>query len=338
MSAMPALTVVILAWGDEPILEESVHSCLASDGIEVDVVVVDNGCTSGAVERLATVDGVKIVTPAENLGFAGGCNLGAAHAQGDLLAFVNGDAVVRPDALARLAAALDDSVGLATASLRIYGDEDTVNSAGNPVHFLGLSWAGGLGRPAADFAEPADVASATGAATVCRADRFAALGGFCETMFAYCEDTDLSLRSWQRGWRVVYVPEAVVLHHYEFSRNDLKLYLLERNRLFLLLTVFSGRFLALTAVPLLALEVAMLAVATRDGWAAQKVAGWRWLLTHPGTVRRRRREVQAARVVPDSALVPLLTGDVTPGLDGLVVPGPLRWLSRVWWAVVRRAV
>ena len=77
-----------------------------------------------------------------------------------------------------------------------------------------------------------------------RADRFAALGGFCEPMFAYCEDTDLSLRCWQRGWRVVLVPDAVVLHRYEFSRNPQKLFLLERNRLLMVLTVYSGRLLA----------------------------------------------------------------------------------------------
>jgi GT2 family glycosyltransferase len=335
---MSSLTAVILAWGDEPVLEEAVRAVLASVDVEADVVLVDNGCTSDAVERLDGTPGVTVVRPGENLGFAGGCNLGARHARGEVLAFVNGDAVVRPEALSRMVKHLDDSVGLVTASLRMYDDEEVVNSAGNPVHYLGLSWAGGLGRPASEYAEVAEVASATGAATVCRADRFAALGGFCEPMFAYCEDTELSLRCWQRGWRVVYVPDAVVLHRYEFSRNPLKLYLLERNRPFLVLTVFSARLLALVGLPLLALEVAMLALAAKDGWARQKLAGWWWLLRHAGLVRRRRREVQAARTVPDSALVGLFTGDVAPGVPGLSVPPILRRISRAYWAVVRRAV
>jgi GT2 family glycosyltransferase len=335
---MPRLTAVVLAWGEEPVLVECVESLLASKDVDVDVVLVDNGCTDDAVEQLADTPRVTVVRPGRNLGFAGGCNEGARHARGELLAFVNGDAVVEPEALARLVDALDDSVGLASGSLRMYDDPGTINSAGNPVHFLGLSWAGGLGRPAGEFAAPRDVASATGAATVCRADRFAALGGFWEPMFAYCEDTELSLRCWQRGWRVVYVPDAVVLHRYEFSRNSRKLYLLERNRLLLVLTLFSARTLALVAAPLLALEAAMLAVAVKDGWGRQKVAGWGWLLRHPGVVRRRRREVQAARTVPDARLAHLLTGDVTPGVPGLSVPGPLRVLSRAYWRAVRRAL
>jgi GT2 family glycosyltransferase len=332
------VTAVVLAWGDEPVLEEAVHAVLASEGVDADVVLVDNGCTSGAVSRLASVPGVTLVEPGENLGFAGGCNLGAARATGEVLAFVNGDAVVRPGALAALAAALDETVGLATASLRLHGEEEVVNSAGNPVHYLGLSWAGGLGRPASAYAVPAEVASASGAATACRAERFAALGGFCEPMFAYCEDTELSLRCWQRGWRVVYVPDAVVTHRYEFSRNPRKLYLLERNRLFLVATLWSGRLLALVALPLVALEVAVLAVALRDRWARQKVAGWWWLLRHASLVRDRRRAVQAARTVPDAALAHLFTGDVEPGVPALAAPAVLRRVSRVYWSVVRRAL
>ncbi len=335
---MPTLTAIILAWGDEPVLEESVVSVLSSDGVDVDVVLVDNGCTSDAVSRLRGRSGVTVLTPETNLGFAGGCNHGAHQARGEYLAFVNGDAVVKPDALRRLVAGLGQDVGLTTASLRLYDDEDTMNSAGNPVHYLGLSWAGGLGEPASRYAAPADVASATGAATVCRKDRFVELGGFCEPMFAYCEDTELSLRCWQRGWRVVFVPDAVVLHRYEFSRNTNKLYLLERNRLFVILTLYSPRMLAVVLGPLVALELAMLALALKQGWARSKVAGWWWLVRNAGLVRARRREVRAQQSVPDSRLAAILTGDFDPGVEGLAAPAPLRKVSAAYWRVARRAL
>ena len=338
----PTVTAVILAWGDEPVLEEAVRAVLASEDVKPDVVLVDNGCTSDAVEVLEGVTGVTVVRPGENTGFAAGCNLGARHATGEFVAFVNGDAVVRSDALGHLVRGLADDVGLTTASLRLYDEPDKLNSAGNPVHYLGLSWAGGLGELATSYAVgqsgPEEVASTTGAATVARADRFAELGGFCEPMFAYCEDSDLSLRCWQHGWRVVLVPDAVVLHRYEFSRNDLKLYLLERNRLFMVLTLYSGRLLAAVLLPLLAMELAMLALAAKDGWAGRKIAGWWWLVRNAGLVRRRRREVQSARRVSDSQLVHLLTGDVTPGVDGLSVPTTLRRVSVAYWALARRAV
>ncbi len=335
MPGMPRLTAVMLAWRDEPLLVESVHAVLASTGVEVDVVLVDNGCTSDALARLVDVPGVTVVDPGDNLGFAGGCNLGARHAAGEFLVFVNGDAVVGPDALGRLVAGLADDVGLTTASIRLYEEPEVINSAGNPVHFTGLSWAGGHGQPATAYAEGREVASASGAATACRADRFASLGGFCEPMFAYCEDTELSLRSWQRGWKVVYVPDAVVLHQYEFSRNPQKFFLLERNRLFLVLTVFGPGLLAGALLPLLALELATLAVAVRDGWARQKLAGWWWLLRHAGLIWSRRRLVRSERVVSDRELARLLTGDLDFDLPGMSVPAMARRTSRGYWAIAR---
>ena len=101
------VTAVILAYGDEPWLESSVSAVLASQGVEADVVLVDNGCTNDSVERFRGSARITVVDAGENLGFAGGCNRGAEEATGEVLALVNGDACVAPDALARLVGALD---------------------------------------------------------------------------------------------------------------------------------------------------------------------------------------------------------------------------------------
>lgn len=335
--AVPTVSVVVLAYGPEPLLGECVHAVLASTGVAVDVVLVDNGCTTDAVELLDGTPGVTVVRPEENTGFAGGCNLGSRHASGELIGFVNGDAVVEHDAMAALVEALrDDSVAIASGSLRLHERPDVINSVGNPVHYLGLSWAGGLGDPASAHESPQDITSATGAVMMLRRPTWDALGGFCEPMFAYCEDSELSLRAWQRGWRVVYVPDAVALHRYEFSRNDLKFYLLERNRLLMLLTLYQRRTLLLVLGPLLALELAVLLVAARQGWWRQKVRGWVWLWRNRALVRARRREVQAARTVPDRDLTRLLTAEFDPGADSGIAHVPaLSALSRGYWRAVR---
>ena len=336
--ALPSVSAVVLAYGAEPLIVPCVEALLGSEGVRVEVVLVDNGCTTDAVDRLDGRPGVYVVRPGHNTGFAGGCNLGAAHASGDHLAFVNGDAVVTPTALARIVAALDDpSVALVSASVRLHDRPEVMNTAGNPVHYLGLSWAGGLGDPASAHATPTTVASVSGAAMACTRERWRELGGFWEPMFAYLEDAELSLRCWLRGWEVRYVPDAVVTHRYEFSRNSRKTYLLERNRLLLLLTVYERRTLALLAPPLLALEIVMLAVALRQGWAREKLRGWWWLLSHRGLLIRRRRQVQAARVQPDAVLAALLTGRFDPGPESGVPSFPaLSVLASAYWSLVRR--
>ncbi|MCW2779212.1 MAG: glycosyl transferase family 2, partial [Frankiales bacterium] len=257
----PSVTAVVLAYGDEPWVERCVEALLASEGVDVDVVLVDNGCTTGAPDRLEGRAGVEVVRPGENLGFAGGCNAGAALARGELLALVNADALVAPEALARLGeVAREPEVGLASGSIRLADDPERLNSAGNPLHFSGLSWAGAFGEPAADHAVRTEVLGASGAGVLLRRQLWEELGGFAPEYFAYLEDTELSLRCWQRGLRVVFVPDAVVVHRYEFSRNPLKMYLLERNRLLLVLTLLERRTLLALLPVLVLVELCMVAL------------------------------------------------------------------------------
>jgi GT2 family glycosyltransferase len=310
---------------------------LASTGVDVDLVLVDNGCTGDAVERVARTSRVSVLRPAANTGYAGGCRLGAAAATGEYLAFVNSDAEVAPDALARLVAvAGEPGVGSAMGSIRLADRPERINTAGNPWHVAGLSWAGGMGRPATDYRTRRPVPVASGCCLVLRRDVWVAVGGFTPEYFAYHEDTDLSVRLWQRGWTVEYVPDAVVLHHYEFSRNPVKNYLLERNRLVLVLTTYPPRTLLLLAPVLLLTEAAMLATAAVGGWAGHKVQGWVWLWRHRVWLRDQRRSIQAVRTVSDQALADLMTARFDPA--NVAAPpgiGVYNALVTGWWALVR---
>lgn len=313
-ATLPRVGVVVLAYGAEPELEPCLQAICASTGVDVDLVVVDNGCTQPGLDELVRGVGGRLLRPEHNTGFAGGCNLGVASLRpGSVVALVNSDAIVEPPALRALVDALTDDVAIATASVRLADQPDTLNSAGNPVHFTGLSWAGALGQPASQHAAPRDVASASGATLAMQRQVWDELGGFDATYFTYLEDTELSLRCWLLGLRVVYVPKALSRHHYAFSRNPLKHYYLERNRLLMVLTLFERRTLLLLAPGLLLWEAAVFVGAVLQGWGRSKLAGWAWLLRNSGSVRRRRAVVQASRRRGDSTLVPLLEGRIAPG-------------------------
>jgi GT2 family glycosyltransferase len=332
------VSAVIVAFGAEPWLERSVSAAVDSDGVDVEVVLVDNGCTDGAVDRLDGQPGVQVVRPGSNLGFAGGCNAGVERASGELIALVNPDALVEPGALAALVAvARQPDVGIATASVRLADDPSRLNSAGNEIHFSGVSWSGHFQELADDHDAARDVAAASGAALAVRAETWRDLGGFSPEFFAYYEDADLSLRAWQRGLRVVFVPDAVAVHRYEFGRRPEKFFLLERNRLIMVLSCFEARTLLVLAPVLLVLELGFLLMGMSQGWGRQKVRSWLWLLTHCRDLRARRRRVQSQRRVADSALLHLLAEDLLPG--NLPPPawfGPVNWVLRGYWRVALR--
>jgi GT2 family glycosyltransferase len=335
---MTVVSAVVVAYGEEPWLERCVASLLASDGVVVEVIVVDNTGTGGGVDRLEGRERVKLVRPGRNLGFAGGCNLGARGASGDVIVLVNQDAVVEAATLRRLAdVALRPGVAIATASIRLAHAPERLNSAGNDVHFLGFGWSGSYDRPAAASTVEEDAVAASGAGMAVRRDLWDQLDGFAEEYFAYHEDAELSVRCWHQGRRVVYVPDAIVTHRYEFSRNPTKYFLVERNRLLFSLTLYETRTLLLLAPAFLCLEVGMLAVAAQGGWLSEKLAGWRWIARNRRWVVARRRLLQRERTRPDRELAPMLARRFDAG--NLPLPRALRPLDALlgaYWAVVLR--
>lgn len=332
--------VVMLAYGAEPVIHEAIAAVATSRGVDVSLVVVDNGCLRTDLADLCARHGAALVTPERNLGFAGGVDEGALHVDAPYLGLVNSDAVVHPDALAVLAGvAAEPGVGIASGSIRLADDPDRMNSAGNPFHVLGLSWSGGLGEPATAHGSARDVASASGAGLVLRREVWDRLGGFPPEFFAYQEDLELSWRTWQLGLAVRYVPDAIVVHHYEFSRNPRKMFLLERNRMLVVLTCYGTRTLVLLAPALLGLEVGMVVLAATQGWLRQKLRGWWWILGHLAWVRERRRLVQRTRIVPDRDLAGLWS----VRFDAAAMPlprwgQPLQSLLAGYWRLVRRVL
>lgn len=329
--------VVVLAWQEEPWLAECLDAILASTGVEVSVVLVDNGCIRDDLDALVARPRITLIRPGENTGFAGGCNLGATQVNAEFLALVNSDCIVAPDALCQLAAeARHAGIGPVMASVRLAPSPQLINSAGNPVHVLGVSWAGGMDQPEVRT-QPFDVTGASGAALLLRRELWSLLGGFDEEYFAYLEDTELSLRCARLGLRARCVPTALAAHHYEFSRNSTKMYLLERNRLMLLLTMWPARALVLLLPLLLVLEVGISGQALAQGWGKQKAHGWVWLWNHRAHVRQRRAQLQSEATVADGVWTRVLS----PRLDPRVISSPvatrvLNVAVLAYWSVVRR--
>ena len=304
---------------------------------DAEVIVVDN---AGNDRPVAERFGVRLVEPGRNLGFAGGCNRGAAETTGDVLVFLNPDTVVHPRALSRLAETLQDhAIGIAMARLRLLDRPELLNSGGTVLHVSGLAWAGRYGEPADEVSELEDVAAPSGAAMAIRADLFRELGGFTDELFMYLEDTELGWRAHLHGLRVVVDPGADVYHEYEFGRHPAKIALLERNREIFVLTAYSLRLLLLLMPALAVTELAMLAVAAKQRWLGGKLGGWWWCVSHARWLARHRQSAQRLRRVRDRELAGLLTPILDPRMVRL--PRPVVVANRVlrpYWALVRKAL
>lgn len=332
--------VVVLGYGTEPLLLD----CLRAAGQQLDrehdaLVLVDNGIPA-ALRRAAVGLGVHVVGDGRNTGFAGGCRLGAEATDAACLVFLNSDAVLRPNAVAILREALEQpTVGMVSGCLRLADQPDLVNSAGNPLHFLGFTWAGHCGEPANRHLRAQPVPVATGGLFAIKRETWDRLGGFDPEYFAYHEDADLSLRCWLSGSEVYFEPNAVADHHYEFSRNPQKLYLVERNRLITVLTDYPSGILRRVFPALLAIEIPLTLSAVASGWARQKMAAWWWLISRWRWLRARRRWVQSQTTVSNADVADLLTAEIAPPM---VQPPPgmqlLNEIMQTYWRWVRRSL
>jgi GT2 family glycosyltransferase len=282
--------------------------------------------------------GAQVVAAGENVGFAAGSTMGAEHASGDFLVFLNPDTTVAPGAIAALGRALEDeSVGIAMARLRLMNEPDRLNSAGCAIHFTGLAWSDGYRDPVDSLSEPREITYANGSALAIRADLFRDLGGFTPELFIYHEDLELGWRVRMRGMRIIAVPDADVLHDYDYSRNPTKNYFMERNRLIFVASAYSGRLLLLVAPALLAAEAGLSLVALREGWFRDKARGWAWLAQHARWLAEHRRRLQSERRVPDRELAKHLAGVIDPKMIDL--PAIAKMANPVldrYWSLVRR--
>lgn len=300
-------SVILVNYNGRSHLERSLPSVLSTVTPEDEVLLVDNGSTDGSAgwvaERFPTV---RLVPSLTNGGFASGCNLGARHARGEYLVFLNPDTTVVPGWLDALLSPLSDpQVALVTPCILQMDDPTRINTAGNAVHLTGLAYCRGVGMPPEAFPIPEDVAAVSGAAFAVRRDVWEALGGMDESFFLYVEDTDLSWRAWLAGYQCRFVPQPVVYHDYDLRFGKGKFFFQERNRYLLLLKNLRWRTLLLLLPSLFLAEVVtwgFLLMYDPRRWR-EKVRAYLWLLRHGREIRARRREVQARRRARDRDLL-----------------------------------
>jgi GT2 family glycosyltransferase len=306
------VAVVIPSWNSLRLLSRCLAS-LRDQGVDVELLVVDNGSEDGSVGYLER-EGVPHVALPRNTGFAAAVNLGVARTESEAVLVLNADTVLEPGCACRLLEALeaDRSLGgvqprilqlepgaespAPVASARLYSAGQALTADGRALE-LG---AGEMQQPG--LPGPHEIFGVCGAACLLRRELFAELGGYDESYFAFYEDVDLNVRARIAGWRFAYVSEAVVWHvgnaswSAGFARpNAENARLVARNRL-----ATQFKLMPLRAVPrILVVEAGALARAAARrrlrATLAGKLAALRRLPRLLRERRRLRREGDPAR-------------------------------------------
>jgi len=216
----PEVDVLIVLYNSSRFIEPLLAS-LRRVTIPITVYFLDNRSADDTVEKLAAMlPSFPIKTHCHrsltNNGFAKGMNMLAHQGTGEFLFLLNPDTEVEPGCIERLLsrAKSDPQIGMCEARQQPREHPKTYDPRTGET-----TWC-------------------TGAAVLLRRTVFEELGGFDERIyFMYCEDIDLSWKFWSRGWKCVYVREALISHYNQDiipgKRRTVENYFSFRNSLFL---------------------------------------------------------------------------------------------------------
>ena len=217
VSGAPRASIIIPVYNNLLYTLTCIVSVLESaPAVAFEIIVADDCSTDGTAEIISLIGGlVRHVQHPRNLGFLGNCNAAAEKAAGDYVVLLNNDTVVMPGWLDNLLAPfVDTSIGL-TGSKLLNGD-GTLQEAGGLFWSDGSAWNFGRGQdpllPAFNYQKDVDYISGASIALPTRLWR--QMGGFDPIYSpAYCEDSDLAFRIRATGYRTVYQPHSVLVHH-----------------------------------------------------------------------------------------------------------------------------
>jgi GT2 family glycosyltransferase len=280
-----------------------------------ETVVVDNGSSDGSPDWVAAhFPDIKLIRLAKNTGFCRANNIALSDVETEFVALLNNDAVAHPLWLQNLVGALraERRAGFAASRMLLRGSPDTIDRAGDAYTWAGAGVLRGRGLPSAAFTRREWVFGASAGAALYRTQMLEEIGLFDESYFLLYEDLDLSFRAQLRGYRCLYVADAVVYHNATQSigaDSDVSVYFGHRNLEWTFFKNMPARLLCMALVPHLLYDVAAGLYFLSIGRGRSYLRAKRDAVKELPGVLAKRTAIQRGKTVGDGYLMGLLEGE-----------------------------
>lgn len=307
------VSILVVTWNGDDLLRECLASLGAVVGAVPEIVVVDNADAESTRRLVAACRNTKYLSAADNLGFAGGNNLGWPHTTREYVVLLNNDTRLTGDSISPLVEYMDEHPACAAAQGTVVFESDPDLTDGTGVWWspIGILAPEGVRKPLADAPRsPREVFSVGGAFFIVRKSAVEAAGGlFYDHFKSYYEEINLCHRLWLSGFVCAYVPTIPVVHRHSATAGKLgwdrilKQYY--RNIWFSTLTCFGWYGLLRFVPPMFLLCVGQSFLALLKGRTnvVKAHAGNLVQLWHGrGLIRAARAQIRRRRVISDLQL------------------------------------
>jgi len=224
------LSIIFVNWNSVDYLRECIASVYQyTQGIEFEIIVVDNASPQGCVDDLkALFPAVRIIKSEKNLGFAGANNVGFRHSSGAYVLFLNPDTKLVSPAINLMLDRIKDLPDAGIVGCKLLNTDlsvqltsiqkfPTILNQLLDAEYLQLRWPHSrlwdISPLFSDEVKLSKVEVITGACMLLRREVFEQAGMFSEEYFMYAEDIDLNYKAHRAGFSNYYVGEATIVHH-----------------------------------------------------------------------------------------------------------------------------
>lgn len=232
----PVLSIIIINWNSKSVIARCLVSIRKTNLIPAEIIVVDNASTDGSVDLLRVeFPEVKLIVNQDNQGFAAANNQAAGLANGRYLLLLNPDTEVRPGAIESMINFADGNRNVAAVGPRLLNPDGTTQRScwrGYPgittalidAFYLwkipGLPIVRNTELSAVQLRETTDVDHILGAGMLIPRDFWEEIGPLDDRYFLFLEETEWCRRAKSSGRRIVYLPNAEVIHYGQHSMRQ----------------------------------------------------------------------------------------------------------------------
>lgn len=321
----PLVSVIIVNWNGKKYLKDCFSSLVKNSYKNIEIIFVDNASTDGSVSFVKKhYPSFKVFENLTNLGFAGGQEIAFRKAKGDAILLLNIDTIVEKNLISELVKGLysDKKIGAVQPKILLFPEKKLIDSIGSFFIINGDLYHYGREKnhllPL--YNKKMEIFSAKGACILFRKDVLKKTGLFDKEYFAYFEETDLCMRIWLAGFKVMYIPTTAIYHKGGGSSGQMAssfvLFHSYKNGITTYIKNLSGEYLIrLLPSMIIFYQFAFFAYLFQGNltcaWAVQKAIGWNML--HIKDILRKRKMVQEKiRVISDKKYLPHLTKKIRP--------------------------
>lgn len=243
---MKKVAVVILNYKTKDFTLKCLRSVQQSKYSNIEIIIVDNDSQDGLADILTTKRNITFIQNNQNLGYSGGNNIGirkALQMGAEYVFILNSDTQIKNDCINNLVNAFTDQQIAITAPKILFADKKKIWYAGGLFDIANVigEHRGVDEIDQGQYDQVTETDYASGGAILISREIIGKIGLFDENYFLYYEDSDYCFRARKAGYRILYVPQAVVYHVNAQSTglgSPLQDYYITRNRLF-----FASKFL-----------------------------------------------------------------------------------------------